>query len=83
MLEKDVKYNVKKSVAKSQVKPEEKTIDLQIKDVEAKGGVGKQIPMHELLKAQRQIDQNNAKAGIVKEPISRPRSKQTLPLANK
>ena len=47
---------------------------------EAKPG---KITMVDLLKAQRKIDENSKKAGIEKPPLSRPRSKQTLPIANK
>ena len=60
----------------------EKAVSLKPKDAVSVSG-DKPIPMSELLKAQEQIDANNKKAGIAKEPLSRPRSKQTLPLANK
>ena len=86
MLEKNVKKPVRsplRSKEASSTKPEEKEINLEIKDAQLTGSVGKEIPMHELLKAQKQIDENNLKAGIKKEPISRPRSKQNLPIANK
>ncbi len=42
-----------------------------------------EIAMSELLAAQRKIDENNVKAGIIKKPITRTRSPGHLPIANK
>lgn len=69
----------------SSVIPDEKEINLSIEDAESVPVVTskKEISMADLLKAQKQIDANNLKAGIIKEPLTRPRSKQKLPLANK
>ncbi len=58
----------------------EKAVSLKPKDAVSVSG---EIPMHELMNAQKKIDQNNAKAGIAKDPLTRPRSKQQLPIANK
>ena len=43
----------------------------------------KEISMVELMKAQRKIDENNLEKGIKKQLLSRPRSKDKLPIANK
>ena len=65
---------------KRPVQEKKQPVTLKPKDVKLTTG---EIPMHELLKAQKKIEENNKKAGISKEPLSRPRSKQTLPIANK
>ena len=84
--------DLKKSVKSSRVMPDkekkdptETVVNLSIEDTVVTPSVTmrQEIPMHELLKAQKQIDENNRKLGIEKKPLSRPRSKDKLPLANK